>query len=178
MNEESKPSILLSLPPELWHQIMKAVRRCEGLNGVTTWREDQQRRRILRNAASAHRILQPYAQEELLRILSVGSEKQLIALVEALEGSSRLAKYAKRTEFIELYSMMDEGEGLNELLMTLFEMCCNTKTLSFEHMVMRLSTIGKPPAPNSTTQMLTWCSTSCVEQFTLLGHRIIHDTYR
>jgi hypothetical protein len=156
MNEESKPSILLSLPPELWHHIMKSSRRCEALDGVSTWEEHKAGRRTLRNAASAHRILQPYAQEELLRILSVRSEKQVITLVESLKGSSRLAEYAKRMEIIELYYSEDEGEGLNDLLLTtLFEMCCNTKTLYLEHMSMRLSNIGKPPAPNHTTQTLT-----------------------
>ncbi len=168
--KEGSYKLLTLLPAELWHQIMKAARDWE--------KGDEAPRITLRNAALAHRILRPYAQEEILRIFWVSSEKQLIALVESLRGSPRLEEHAKKTEDIELYNLANEGGRLNELLTTLFEMCCNTKTLSFEHMVMRLSTIGKPPAPNSTTQMLTWCSTSCVEQFTLLGHRIIHDTYR
>jgi hypothetical protein len=144
MNEETKPSSLLSLPRELWHQIMRANEDYEYLYDT------------LLNAALAHRTLQPYAQEELLREIAISSEKQLIALVEALEGSSRLAEYAKRTEFMELCSMMDEGEGLNELLMTLFKMCCNTKRLYFDHIDMRLSTIGKSPALKSAQQTLTW----------------------
>ena len=147
MNEEPKPSILLCLPPELWHHIMIAVRRCESPHGITTWEEDEQRQETLRNAALAHRILQPYAQEELLRILSVGSEEQLITLVASLEGSSQLAGYAKRTEVVSLSSVMDGGQGLNELFTTLFEMCSNTKTLYFEYMDMRLSTIGKSLRP-------------------------------
>jgi hypothetical protein len=147
MSDESKPSILLSLPAELWHLIVKALRQCQAFDGVTSWDEDQQRYQTLRNAALAHRILQPYAQEELLRTLSVGSEEQLITLVKALSGSSRLAEYAKRTEVIELHWMEDEGEGLNELLTTLLEMCYNTKRLYFEHMAMRLSKIGKSPTP-------------------------------
>jgi hypothetical protein len=155
MNEEPKPSILLSLPPELWHHIMKAVRRCESSNGVTTWQEDQPRYQTLRNAALAHRILQPYAQEELLRTLSIRSKEQLITMVELLQGSSRLAEYAKRTEVIALSAMVDEGE-VNELLTTLCEMCCNTKTLCLEPIYLRLSTISKPPALKSLNQILTW----------------------
>jgi hypothetical protein len=114
--------------------------------------EDVERYQTLRHAALAHRILQPFAQEELLRILSIRSEEQLITMVELLQGSSRLAEYAKRTEAIELHWMEDEGEGLNELVTSLFEMCCNTKTLYFEDMHLRLSSISKSPAPNSTTQ--------------------------
>jgi hypothetical protein len=146
MNEESKPSILLSLPPELWHHIMKAVRQCVGVTGYLE--EDEEGYQNLLNAALAHRTLQPYAQEELIRMLSVESKEQLITLVKVLKGSSRLAEYAKRTEVIELLPRKNEGEeGLNELSTTLFEMCCNTKRLYFEYMAMRFSTIGKSPAP-------------------------------
>jgi hypothetical protein len=155
MNEEPKPSILLCLPPELWHHIMIAVRRCESPHGIATWQEEEQRQETLRNAALAHRTLQPYAQEELLRILSIRSEEQLITLVASLEGSSQLAGYAKRTEVIALSAMVDEGE-VNELLTTLCEMCCNTKTLYLEPIYLRLSTISKPPALKSLNQMLTW----------------------
>jgi hypothetical protein len=135
---------------------MNAVRRCEAFDGVPTWEEQQQRLHTLLDAALAHRILQPYAQEELLRIMSITSEEQLIILVESLKGSSRLEEYAKRTEIIELHYLEDEWEGLNDLLTTLFEMCCNTKSLYFEQMDMRLSTIGKPPALKSAQQTLTW----------------------
>ncbi len=90
--DESKPPPLLSLPNELWHLIMTAVYQCEAFNGVTTWEEVRQRHQTLRHAALAHRILQPYAQEELLRIVSITSEEQLINLVELLKGSSRLAE--------------------------------------------------------------------------------------
>jgi hypothetical protein len=155
MNEESKPSILLSLPPELWHQIMKAVRRCKSLDGITTRQEDRHRYQTLRHSALPHRILQPYAQEELLRILLCSSKGQLRTLMESLEGSSRLAEYAKRTEIIELDHLGGEGEGLSELLMTLSDECCNTKRLDIVHTQMRLSTLGKLPSSNSTTSMLT-----------------------
>jgi hypothetical protein len=132
---------LLTLPAELWHQIMKAAQDWE--------KGDEAPRITLRNAALAHRILRPYAQEEILRILCVSSGKQLIALVESLRGSRRLAEHAKQTEDIELYNLANEGGRLNELLTTLFEMCCNTKSLYFQHMDMRLSTIGKSPAIKS-----------------------------
>jgi hypothetical protein len=154
MKEESKPSILLSLPPELWHLVMKAVRECGAWDGGIVLGPKQQIRQILLRAASAHRILRPYAQEELLRIVSITSQEQLITLVQLLKGSSRLEGYAKRTESIELF-LEDEG-GLNDLLTTLFEMCCNTKSLYFEQMDMRLSTIGKSPALKSAQQTLTW----------------------
>jgi hypothetical protein len=142
MSDESKPSILLSLPPELWHHIMKAAR-----DHVV----DEAKYKTLPNAALAHRILRPYAQEELLRDLYLKSKEKLIALVKALKGSSQLAEYAKRTEVVSIDSMMDEGEGLNELLATLFEMCCNTKSLCLQYMPLRLSTIGKSPSSNSTS---------------------------
>jgi hypothetical protein len=144
MNEETKPSSLLSLPPELWHQIMEANE------------DDEDSYYTLRHAALAHRTLQPYAQEELLRILIVRSEKQLIALVESLRGSRRLEEYAKRTESIELQLMRyDEGESQNELITTLFRMCYNSKRLQFQNMEMRLSTIGESPALKSVGQWLT-----------------------
>jgi hypothetical protein len=150
MNDESKPSILLSLPPELWHHIMKEVKHCKNTDGYITSDEDAERSQTLRHAALAHRILQPYAQEELLRELHLLSEEHLFTLAELLKGSSQLAEYAKRTEVIELYSMEDQGgEGLNELLTSLFEMCCNTKTLCLQNMHLRLSAISKPPALKS-----------------------------
>ena len=147
MSDESKPSILLSLPPELWHHIMKEVKHCKDTDGYTTAEEDVERSQTLRYAALAHQILQPFAQEELLRELHIYSEEHLFNLAELLKGSSRLAEYAKGTEVIELWSLEDQGEGLNELLMTIFKMCCNTKRLYFEYMAMRFSTIGKSPAP-------------------------------
>jgi hypothetical protein len=159
MNEESKPSILLSLPAELWHLIMKVVQNCDYPDGYFSGQHIERRQTLL-NAALAHRILQPYAQEELLREIAISSEKQLIALVELLRGSWRLAEYAKRTEVIQLYYLANGAEeGLNELLMTLFKMCCNTKRLYFHHIDMRLSTIGKSSALKSAQQTLTWdCS--------------------
>jgi hypothetical protein len=153
MNEETKPSILLSLPPELWHQIMRATDDCH--------EDDDYIYVTLRHAALAHRILQPYAQEELLRTLSVGSEEQLITLVESLRGSRRLEEYAKRTESIELYLMegkglkWGEGERLNELVTTVFDMCYNSKRFHFQNMEMRLSTIGESRARKSAGQRLT-----------------------
>ncbi len=146
MKEESKPSILLSLPPELWHDIMRTTQNWIHPDQYFS-AEHIERRQTLLNAALAHRILQPYAQEELLRTLSIRSKEQLITLVKALSGSSRLAEYAKGTEVIELWSLEDQGEGLNELLMTIFKMCCNTKTSYFGNMSLRLSTIGKSLRP-------------------------------
>jgi hypothetical protein len=155
MKEESKPSILLSLPPELWHDIMRTTQNWIHPDQYFS-AEHIERRQTLLNAALAHRILQPYAQEELLRILFVSSEVQLNTLMKALEGSSRLAGYAKRTEVIQLFSIMeDEGEGLNELLMTLFDECCNSKTLDMEHSKVRLSTISKSSVLRSAGQTLT-----------------------
>jgi hypothetical protein len=146
MNDESKPSILLSLPPELWHHIMKEVEHCKDTDGYSTAEEDVERYQTLRRAALAHRILRPFAQEELLRELAISSGDHLINLVELLKASSRLADYAKRTEVIDLYRL-DEGVDPNQLLTTLFDECCNTKTLYFDEVDMRLSTIGKSLRP-------------------------------
>ncbi len=77
-------------------------------------------------------------------------------LVELLKRSSRFAEYAKRTEMIELCSMEAKGGTLNELSTSLFEVCCNAKTLRFENLVMWLSTVGKLLALKSLNQMLTW----------------------
>jgi hypothetical protein len=140
MNEETKPSILLSLPRELWHQIMRATEVDEDANYT------------LRDAALAHRTLQPYAQEELLRMVFVTSEERLITLVKALVGSSRLAEYAKRTELISLLTMGEEEADINELHTTLFAICYNTKRLRVENMAVRLSTIGKSSAFKSAGQ--------------------------
>jgi hypothetical protein len=144
MNEEIKPSSLLSLPPELWHQIMRTTDDCLKDNEYTY--------PTLRHAALAHRILQPYAQEELLRMLVVNSQRRLITLIESLEGSSRLAEYAKRTELISLLTMGEEEADINELHTTLFAICYNTKRLRVENMAVRLSTIGKSSAFKSAGQ--------------------------
>jgi hypothetical protein len=132
MNEETKPSILLSLPPELWHQIMR------------TTEDDEDSYVTLRHAALAHRILQPYAQEELLRNVNIYS-KDLPRLVRSLQGSKRLAEYAKRTEYIYLMGNQKEEGGMNELQTTLFEMCYNVKGVKVLEHHLRLSSISKSP---------------------------------
>jgi hypothetical protein len=146
MNEKSKPSILLSLPPELWHQIMEVIRDTAA---------DEPAYHTLPNAALAHRDLRPYAQEELLRNLFLRSEKQLISLVTALEGSSQLAEYAKRTELILIGEMEVAEEGMQRPLKVLFEMCCNAETLYVRESRLRLSSIGTPLASKFRMQSLT-----------------------
>jgi hypothetical protein len=125
---------------------MNAINQLKRPFDIPDWQEEKWRRQILQNAALAHRILQPYAQEELLRIFAVRSEKQLIALVESLRGSRRLEEHAKKTEVIKISSSTEH------LLLGLFQMCCNAKTLTTSRNKLKLSTIGKLPAPNLTSQ--------------------------
>ncbi len=145
MSLESKPSILLSLPPELWHHIMKEVQHCKDTDGSTTAEEDVERYQTLRRAALAHRILRPFAQEELLRELHLLSKGRLRLLFRSLAGSSQLAGYAQRTEFVHIFEKdEDRKEGMpDELLGKLPEMCCHVKGLYVQNSPVLLSVIGR-----------------------------------
>jgi hypothetical protein len=90
MNAESikHPSKLLSLPNELWHHIMSSTKVAENATwGYPAGRANKERSLSLRNASLAHRILQSFAQEELLSVMDIQSNESLEMLLEVLRGS-------------------------------------------------------------------------------------------
>lgn len=134
MNDKLElPSKLLSLPNELWHHIMSSTQIAENpIRGFAAL-ANKERSLSLRNASLAHRILQPFAQEELLRILHIDSHDSLWMLLETLEGSDRLAGYAKRMVAIRLIRndnkcyfnvILDDG-----ILKRLSKLCTNVREL-------------------------------------------------
>lgn len=98
------------------------------------------RYQTLRNASLSHRILQPFAQEELLSY-HIEKDESLRTLLEALDGSDRLASYAQRTEEIGLWfvgNTMQDG-----LLSRLSEFCPSVRQMRLQHCDIDLCEISK-----------------------------------
>jgi hypothetical protein len=102
------------------------------------------RYQLLRNVSLAHRILQPFAQEELLRVVDIKSNKSLGMLLEVLRGSDRLAFYAKGTKEIRLCDLGNTRE--DAMLNRLSEFCPNVDQILVCEMDINLSGISESPA--------------------------------
>lgn len=151
-NDESiksnKPSLLLSLPPELWLHVFTFTRDESlvsqyPLYEVLIYRgEMEEGYKSLNEIALAHRFFQPFAQEALLNRLDILSNNQLAKLVASLEGSDRLKEYAERTEMLSI--ALDGSEGIDDaLLIKLSLLCPNVTTLALENTPVELSTISE-----------------------------------
>jgi hypothetical protein len=146
MNDKSKlPSKLLDLPNELWHHIMSSDRkpRFGDDSHFKSGYVNRARYRSLRNTSLAHRILQPFAQEELLSVLEILANESLDMLLTTLEGSDRLASYAKRTEKINL--IVDDEKIEDGVLSRLARLCPNVHEIHSTNVSIDLSGISELP---------------------------------
>jgi hypothetical protein len=141
MNHESNPLFLLPIAGLL---IFGAV----WLLATEWWKIEEERyarHHLLRyqppqNAPLASRDLQP--QKELLSVLYIDTNEALSMFLETLEGSYRLASYAKKTESIYLMDMKEKIEDGD--LKRLLELCPNAYHMYLEGLTFfNLSGISK-----------------------------------
>jgi Leucine-rich repeat (LRR) protein len=138
IEDESKPVWKLSFLRGLWlwHLITSLMRNDEDIYA----RDHLLRYQPPLNApAVASQDLQP--QKELLSVLYIDTNEALSMFLETLEGSYRLASYAKKTESIYLGGMKEKIEDGN--LQRLSELCPNVHHMNLEVLTFDLAGISK-----------------------------------
>jgi hypothetical protein len=140
------------LPVELWNELFESMRGPEReVHGMVIYRGERKvgidekllRYETLLSLSLSSKYLRPIAQRELLSRIHIQSEKSLLKLVEALEGSRELQEIAKAAKSIFFDGRWIEAIS-DGMIARLARYCINVKDiLVSDEMSLSLSDISR-----------------------------------